>query len=285
MASTARTTNAAPEANPAPPAPTTPKAGSTPHPTRRSAAMKSGALLLIVPAVLFVAWAALAAMVDSLVFPGPLDAVTGLLSDLGSETFRTSALSTVRLLLISWALAAAIGGLLGFALGLSPFWAKVFQTPLFAFYSIPKVTLYPIFLLLLGVGEAGRIAFAFFHGVFPMALLVMGATASLDTKYLKLADALCLPWHVRLRSILLPALLPSVVTALRIAFGLTLLGLVLGEMFNSDIGLGRELIDNVSQVSVDRIAGQVLFIAGIALGPSLLLRWLERRTTSRYGTP
>ena len=110
----------------------------------------------------------------------------------------------------------------------------------------------------------------------------MAATQAMDGKLLKLADALVMSWHARLRFILIPALLPSIVTALRMAFGLTLLGLILAEMFSAESGLGRELVSNIANVRVDRIAGQVVFITVIAVIPGFALRWLEHRVTRRY---
>ncbi|WP_049822018.1 ABC transporter permease [Arthrobacter sp. H41] len=240
--------------------------------------------ILILPAVILIGWAITAATVDSLVFPGPLQSLARLGEDLSEPGFRQSIVSTVTLLLAGWSLAVIVGTLVGFALGLSNFWSAVFETPLFALYSIPKVTLYPVFLLFLGIGDASRLTFAFFHGVFPIALLVMAATRSMDKNFLKLADVLVLPWYTRLRLILIPALLPSIVTAVRIAFGLTLLGLILAEMFSAQSGLGRELVSNVANVRVDHIAGQVVFIAILAVIPGFALRWGEKRITRRYGS-
>lgn len=239
--------------------------------------------ILLLPAVIFLAWGVTAAFVDSVVFPGPWQSLNRLMEDLVQPSFQASIWSTVQLLLLGWLLAVVVGTLAGFALGLSNFWSSVFSTPLFALYSIPKVTLYPVFLLFLGIGDESRLAFAFFHGVFPIALLVMAATQSMDKNYIKLANVLVMPWHVRLRSILIPALLPAIVTALRIAFGLTLLGLILAEMFSAESGLGRELVSNVANVRIDHIAGQVVFIAFIAVIPGFALRWAEKRVTSRYG--
>lgn len=270
------------QSNPASPSPSTGTA-SGPRPGERTKdALKSLGWTLVVPVAIFVLWWIAAAVLQSAVFPGPLESITQLGSDLSSPGYREAILSTVRLLVIGWLLAVVIGTLLGFALGQSAFWSSVFSTPLFALYSIPKVTLYPVFLLFLGIGDASLLAFAFFHGVFPIALMVMGATQSMDKVYLKLADALVLNWLQRLRYILIPALLPAIVTSLRIAFGLTLLGLILGEMFAAPTGLGRELVSNVANVQVDRIAGQVMFIALIAVIPGFLLRWMEKRVTSRY---
>lgn len=256
--------------------------GKTPR-TQIAAASRGFLRLLVVPIVLVIAWAIVAAVVDSLVFPGPLQAVTGLFDDLQRPAYRESVLTSIRLLAVSWVLAAVVGAVVGFALGQSQFWSRVFQTPLFALYSIPKVTLYPIFLLLLGLGEPSRIVFAFLHGVFPVALLVMGATATMDSKLVRLGDALELSWWQRVTKIVVPALLPTVLVALRISFGLTFLGLVLAEMFSADIGLGRELVNNVANVRVEQIAGQVLFIGLLALGPVLVLLAIERRVKARVG--
>jgi ABC-type nitrate/sulfonate/bicarbonate transport system permease component len=250
---------------------------------RATGVLRQIAVLLVVPICILVGWAVVAAVVDSLVFPGPVEAIKGLIQDLQRPEYRDSVLTSVRLLAISWVLAAVVGAVVGFALGQSQFWSKVFQTPLFALYSIPKVTLYPVFLLLLGLGEPSRIVFAFLHGVFPVALLVMGATATLDHKLVRLGDALQLSWWQRVVKIALPALLPTVLVSLRISFGLTFLGLVLAEMFSADIGLGRELVNNVANVRVEQIAGQVLFIGLLAIGPVLMLLAIERRLKARMG--
>lgn len=250
--------------------------------TRLRAALTSTGWILIVPTLIFVCWWIAAAVLQSAVFPGPVESLQQLGQDLSNSRFQASIVSTVRLLLLGWLLAVVVGTLTGFALGQSPFWAAVSTTPLFALYSIPKITLYPVFLLFLGIGEASLLTFAFFHGVFPIALMVMGATQSMDKIYLKLADGLVLSWLQRLRYVLVPALLPSIVTSLRIAFGLTLLGLLLGEMFSASSGLGRELVSNIANVRVERIAGQVVFIAVLAVIPGFALRWVEKRVTNRY---
>lgn len=238
--------------------------------------------LLILPIVLILVWWVVAVVLDSAVFPNPLQAVQGLMVDFGREQYRESIGTTLGLLVIGLVAAAVLGVLVGFALGLSKFWAGVFATPISALYSVPLVTLYPIFLIFLGIGVESRVVFAFFHSFFPMALLVMAATASIDRNFLKLADVLVLPWHAKLRKILIPALLPTLVTALRVAFGLTLLGLLLAGMISATSGLGHELVLNIANVRVGRISGQLLFIVVIAVIPGLLLRWLETRVTSRY---
>jgi len=238
--------------------------------------------LSVLPIVIALIWWAAAEILHSPVFPNPWQAIQGLLIDFGRPTYVANIGVTLTLLLIGLVAATVLGALVGFALGMSRFWAAVFATPISAVYAVPLVTLYPIFLIFLGIGVESRVVFAFFHSFFPMALLVMAATASIDKNYLKLANVLVLPWHTRLRKILIPALLPALVTALRVAFGLTLLGLLLAGMISATTGLGHELVLNIANVRVDRISGQLLLIIVIAVIPGLFLRWLETRVTGRY---
>lgn len=250
--------------------------------TRMPRWLGSTGTILIVPAIVVAIWWVVAIIVPSSVLPTPLESMQGLLIDLGTESYRANIATTVRLLAIAWVLSIVIGGLSGFALGLSRFWSSVFSTPLFAIYSLPLVTLYPVFLLLSGIGETTQTIFAFAHGVIPMALLVMGATQNIDKNLLRLGESLVLNRWATLRKIVIPPLIPTIVTAARMAFGLTVIGLLLAGMISAKSGLGYELVNNIANVRMSRITGQVVFIVVLAVVPGLLLRALERRMTSRY---
>lgn len=238
--------------------------------------------VLIVPAILVAIWWILAIVIPSSVLPTPLESMQGLLTDLETESYRKSIASTVWLLIISWTLSIVVGGLGGFILGLSRFWSSVFSTPLFAIYALPLVTLYPIFLLLFGIGDTTSVVFAFSHGVIPMALMVMAATQNIDENLLRLGESLVLSRWATLRKIVIPALVPTIVTAARMAFGLTVIGLLLAGMISAKSGLGYELVNNIANVRMSRITGQVVFIVVLAVVPGLLLRALERRITARF---
>lgn len=256
--------------------------GAAGTPSTPLARALGGTLMVIVlPAFVILIWAITAAAVDNLVFPGPLEAFQGLILDLGREGYRASILTTVRLLLLSWIISVVAGALIGFGLGLSAFWSRVFATPIFAFYCVPLVTLYPVFILFLGIGEQVRVVFAIAHALPPMALLVMSATVGIDKNLLKLADALTLPWYSKLTKIIIPALVPTLVSGARIALGLTMIGLILAGMVTATSGLGYELVNNIANARVARITGQILFIIVLAVIPGLFLRWLEQRV-SRY---
>lgn len=260
----------------------TTQAMSIVSPRPHVAVLKNLGLVLVLPIVITIIWWLLALLIPSSVLPTPLEAMQGLAQDLATESYRASILVTVRLLIIAWLLSIVVGALVGFVLGLSSFWSRTFSTPLFAIYSLPLVTLYPVFMLATGIGETTRVLFAFAHGVIPMALLVMGATRNLDRNLLKLGESLALSRWAMLRKIAIPALIPTLATAARLAFGLTVIGLLLAGMITSNSGLGHELVNNIANVRMSHITGQVVFIIVLAVIPGFLLRYFELRLTQRY---
>jgi len=175
-------------------------------------------------------------------------------------------------------LVALIGGLaLGFALGAQRLAGQVGEPILSSLYSIPKITLYPVILLVFGLGISAKVAFGALHGIFPVALFTIGALKNTSPVLVKTARVLRLTPVAAARTVLLPAALPEIVTGLRIGFSATLLGTLIGELFASDQGLGFMLIRAMEAHKVlDIMALTLLLFAFAALANSLLLAG-ERR--------
>jgi NitT/TauT family transport system permease protein len=148
---------------------------------------------------------------------------------------------------------------------------------LVALYSLPKITLYPVILLIFGLGISGKVAFGALHGILPVALLTMAAIRNISPVYLKSARSMKLSQGQTIMTVLLPASLPEVVSGLRIGFTVTLLGVLLAEMFASKQGLGFLIINAMSLLQTEEmIAVAVLLFAFAALANALLL-WMEHR--------
>lgn len=233
--------------------------------------------ILVLPLIVIVIWQIASMLASSAVFPAPWEALQGLWADLGRESYRANILVTVRLVLSGLAISVVFGGLFGFLVGQSRFWSAVSTTPLSVLFALPLVTLYPVFILFFGIGEASQLAFAVAHSIFPMAMIVMVAVGAIDPLLTKLASALRLSTFTRLTKIVIPSVLPSFVTALRVSYSLTFLGLILAGMISSTSGLGHELVLNIANARLDRIMGQVIMIVLLAVVPGLALRSLEKR--------
>ncbi|AKS34944.1 ABC transporter permease [Mycolicibacterium goodii] len=231
--------------------------------------------------VLVAAWWAGADVIDSAVFPTPAESIFTLGKELTDSGFRASVGSTVLNLTIAYSFVVVVGGALGVLIGLNGFWSRTLSPLIFSLNSVPKIVLYPIFLLFLGLGALSQVSFAFFQGLLPMFLIMLEGSAGVNRLHLKLAASLQMSYPALVRKIVVPQLVPTLLTAMRVSFGLTFVGLILAEMFSGTAGLGFELLRNVTQVRMANILGEVLLITVIALIPTVALKYFELRVKAR----
>ncbi len=237
------------------------------------------ALVLIVS--LLLAWEALFAVVGSQAMTSPLATFRYLAQLLATPTFWDHVEETSRAFFFALAIAILSGLAIGFLLGAHRLSGDIFEPVLVSFYSIPKITLYPIILLAFGLSLPAKIAFGAIHGVVPIAIFTMTAVRNLNQILLKTARVLRLKPGKIIVSVLLPAALPEVFTGLRLGFALTLIGTLLGEMFGSQRGLGYLLMTAIGLQNVPLIMAITLLIVLFAASVSTVLIVVDHRLHRR----
>jgi len=185
--------------------------------------------------------------------------------------------NTMRAFAAALAIAIALGLLIGFALGLHRLSAEAMEPMLVALYSIPKITLYPIILLVFGLGMSAKVAFGAIHGIIPVALFTLGAVRSTRPIFVKTGRVLKLSKPEMVRSILFPAAVPEIFTGLRVGFSLTLIGTVLGEMFAAQHGLGYLLMNAIGLYNVEVIMSVTFLLVVFAASVNAILLAIDRR--------
>ena len=236
---------------------------------------------LILIAVLFAAWQLLFEFAGSHAMTAPVETFRYLAHLLTTAAFWGHVEETSRAFFFALVLAVLLGLIIGFLLGVHRFSSEVFEPVLVAFYSVPKITLYPIILLAFGLGLPAKIAFGTIHGVVPVAIFTMGAVRSLNPILLKTARVLRLRPQELVGSVLLPAALPEIFTGIRLGFALTLIGTLLGEMFGSQRGLGYLLMTAIGLQNVQLIMAVTLLIVLFAALVSTLLIVIDHRLHRR----
>ena len=227
---------------------------------------------LTVTAALLVLWQLAYHLVGANALASPYETFVAAGRLLASPTFGQHLLYTAKGLAVSFGIAALVGVPAGLALGVLRFSGDVAEPLLASLYTIPKVTLYPIVLAVFGLGLSAKVAFGVMHAIIPMVLIIMGAVRAIKPVYLKTARTLRLSaWQTASR-ILLPSVLPDVVTSLRVGFSLSLLGVLVGEMFSSQQGIGFLLIKGItgSDVTTSIAITSMIVVFGVATGAMLL---------------
>jgi ABC-type nitrate/sulfonate/bicarbonate transport system permease component len=196
------------------------------------------------------------------------------LIDDGTLTDQT--LTTLRRVLIAYALAVATGVVVGTLIG-SLRSVRAALRPVVAFlFPAPKIALYPAMLIVFGLGSGSKIAFGFSEALFPVLLATAAGTSQVEPRLVWSAAAL---GRSRLR-VVLPAALPAVLTGARIALVGAIIGVFLGEMIAGADGLGHLMA--VGYRTLDTSGMYVAIIAvsivGFALDRAFLA--VRRRLTA-----
>jgi len=176
--------------------------------------------------------------------------------------------------IVSVLLAGVVGLSIGLLLGLHRASGLVFEPLIIAVSSLPKVTLYPMVLLLCGLGQSSKIAFGFIHGVLPIMLFTLGAAREIPLHYVKTARTLGLNRVATLRRVMLPAMASGIVSGMRLGASLALLGVIIGEMFGAQQGLGFLLMNAIDINDTAQMAAVALILIFLALALNALVRLL-----------
>jgi NitT/TauT family transport system permease protein len=232
---------------------------------------------------LLVGWQLLYWGVGDVAFRSPLETMRFTADLLGSDSFWPHAWETARAFGLALLLSVAIGLPVGALLGLNRLAGAVLEPMLVASYAIPKITLYPILLLMFGLGLSAKVAFGVIHGVIPIALFTVGAVRHIRPVLLKTGRVMELgPLEMAAR-VLLPAAMPEIFAGLRVGFSLTLIGVILGEMFASQRGLGFLLMNAIGLHNVDLIMALTCLLSVFAGAASFALLMIDRGMKERAG--
>ncbi|MEI7713484.1 MAG: ABC transporter permease subunit [Rhodospirillales bacterium] len=236
--------------------------------------MRNGFLSI---AGLLVAWQALFQFAGTHALSPPIDTMLFLLHLLETATFWGHLLETGRAFAAALALSVLLGLGIGLPFGLNKLAAEIAEPLLVSAYAVPKIVLFPIVLLIFGIGLPAKIAFGAIHGVIPVAIFAMAGVRQVGPVYLRTARVLRLSRTATLCCIVWPAALPEIFSGLRIGFSLTLIGTLLGEMFGSQKGLGYLLMNAIGLQNVPVIMAVTLLLAIFAATLSTVLLAWDRR--------
>jgi len=179
---------------------------------------------------------------------------------------------------------AVLGGLvLGLAIGASNISRRALFPIVLLLYAIPQVVLLPLFTLGFGIGPAAKIAFGFSHGIFPVLVNVVAGMQNVNPLYLKAARAMGARRADIFQNVVFPHMVGSFFTGLRLAMTMTLLGVILAELYVSTMGVGyftKLFAETFDPAPLFALIGT---LAAMAILLNALVRKAERRFTRWKG--
>ena len=237
-----------------------------------------GAVRLGVIALFVLVWELLARRFGNPLFVAPpsttLVATIALLQD--PDVVR-ALLAALRELATAFVIAVVAGVVIALPLGLSTFWRGAMLPLVLGLYAIPQVTVLPLFVRIFGLGPPTKIAFGVTHGIFAVILTVVAAVRSIDPILLRAAASLGATRRQLIFNVVLPSLVPSLFTGMRLAMSGVLLGVLLAELYVSTTGIGFFTQAFTNAFAPAKLFGLILLLAAIAITLNELTRVAERR--------
>jgi NitT/TauT family transport system permease protein len=195
-----------------------------------------------------------------------------------AEAFKDgSVLTATRDTLISAFAGLAIGGAIGLAfgiaLGIFHVFDRLMEVTIEAIRPIPSIALLPIALIALGFGYRMEIVIIAFACVWPILILSRAAIGGIEPRLMEVSRALRLSPADRVRKIIIPAALPRIVLAFRLAAGIALIVAVTVEIAINPMGLGAAIMTAQQALRPDLMLAYLVWIGavGYALNTGLLL--------------
>jgi sulfonate transport system permease protein len=170
-------------------------------------------------------------------------------------------LATLARVFAGFALGTIIGTLIGAVAGASRLTKDIVDPTLQGLRSVPSIAWVPLFILWLGIFEESKVALIAVGCFFPVYLGVLGAISSVDRKTVEVGRMFRLSQFQLVRRILLPAILPAYVLALRQGLGLGWMFVVAAEFMGASEGLGYLLVDGQQLGKPDQILAAILTFA------------------------
>jgi NitT/TauT family transport system permease protein len=151
------------------------------------------------------------------------------------------------------------------------------------FRNLSPLAWMPFAILWFGVGDSAAIFLIFLSAFFPVVLATMAAVASIPAVYFRVAESYGLRGIEKLVQVTMPAIMPQVITMLRVTVGLCWLVVVAAEMIAGRDGLGFAVMDSRNGLRMDLLVAEMVVIGLIGVVLDRVLERLTRIPSVRWG--
>jgi len=180
-------------------------------------------------------------------------------------------------LLVGYSLAILVAVPLGILLGWYRRLNAAFDPIISALYATPRIALVPLIVIWFGIGLGSKFAIIFLSAIFPILINTIAGVQSVDRDFVKVGRSFGASDRQMFLTVVLPASVPFLLTGLRLGLGHALIGIVVGELYAAQAGVGFMIAMAGATFQTDKLMVGIILIAGAGVILTNLLRLIERR--------
>jgi taurine transport system permease protein len=228
-------------------------------------------------------WQLVAMRYGSALVASPAQTVTAAKELAADGTLLNSVIASSRRILIGWGLGLLVGVPVGLLMGRLTVIRQLLDPYIEFFRFIPPVAFVTLAVVWLGIGEASKVVLIFYTSVFIVTLNTIAGVLSVNESKLRAATSLgASRWQV-MRSVVLPATVPHIVTGARLAMGNSFLTIVSAEIVAAQVGLGALIWTSRNYGRIDWVFVGIITLGILGFVFDRVLRVISSRVLRRYG--
>jgi NitT/TauT family transport system permease protein len=234
---------------------------------------------LILAAVFLAGWeiAAHLRWINALFFPAPSAIAYSFYAGIKSGELLMNLGATLGRAGSGLLFGCSTGLVFGILLGSSARLRRLFDPIIGSLYAIPKLALFPLFLVIFGLGNSPRIVLIGLAAFFPMLINTIAGVRQINPEYYEIAQAYKANRRIILQRVVLPGAIPSVLSGLRLAVGTALITAIAVELMNAKDGLGAQIWWAWETLRTGDLYVAILVTAMLGIGSHYLLEFLAHR--------
>ncbi len=212
-------------------------------------------------------------LVNPLFLPNPIAVFKALFLSIASGEVLIDLFATFYRMIIGFIISGIIGITTGLLMGYSKIVRYLLDFSVDFFRSIPALSIFPLFMLMLGVGDKARIGVVIFSCTLIVLINTMYGVKNANQARIKAANMLGVSKAALFYKVIIWEALPSISTGLRISLSMSLMVVVVTEMFiGTEYGMGQEIYNNHLLYKIPEMYSAILLtgLLGFTLSKSFI---------------
>ncbi len=240
--------------------------------------MRKAALGLIAPITLIGLWELLTYdITDSFTIAAPSRVIVAFAEEVASGNLPLALVQTLYTSTLGLLIGGSLGLIMGLVTGLMTPFARLLAVTFEILRSIPAVVIFPVALITFGFGVRLELTVISFSAFWPVLLLTQSAVTQVEPRLIEVSRALGMGFVKRIHSIVLPAILPFVFVAFRLAIAASVILSVTVEILGNPMGLGYQLMQSQQFLQPAMMFAYFFTIGLLGWSVNAMVVWSEKK--------
>ena len=227
--------------------------------------------------VFFVIWHYASVDANPLFLVSPLDVARAGWDQIVSGRLYAAFLASMPHFLVGLAISILGGLLIGVMIGQWWFFEYTMDWFINALYAVPRIALIPVIIIWFGLDTEAKVVILVSIAIFPMIINTYAGIKDTRGTMLDIGRAFGATNKQIFFKIIVPGMVPHVMSGVRLCVGLSIIGMIAAEFFTAQVGLGKMVRESADSFEMANVYFVIIVIGAFGIALTELSMWIERK--------